>query len=277
VALRDGVEIGRDSVETSGAPSRLVLTPDRAALAGNGQDAVPVTVSAVDAQGRPVPTTNLLVRFATEGAGEIIGVGNGDPNSHESEKAPERKLYNGLAQVIVQGQRDGQGTLKLRAKADGLQTAETVLVLQTGSAIAGVADAVPVTKLAPWRISPPQAERPDPNLMLADNDMNSWGWGEPPMKQEPQALRWRTYRAPIHLRADRNDGRAHLVLREIVGKAEVWVDGVKLGEKTTAEPGPLKLLLAKGARQRTLTVLLESQPGQASGVIGPVLVEPGAP
>jgi hypothetical protein len=28
-----------------------------------------------------------------------------------------------------------------------------------------------------------QAERPDPNLMLADNDMNSWGWGEPPMKQ----------------------------------------------------------------------------------------------
>lgn len=67
-----------------------MLTPDRAALAGNGQDAVPVTVSAVDAQGRPVPTANLQVRFETEGAGEIIGVGNGDPNSHESEKAPER-------------------------------------------------------------------------------------------------------------------------------------------------------------------------------------------
>lgn len=67
-----------------------MLTPDRVALAGNGQDAVPVTVSAVDAQGRPVPTANLQVRFETEGAGEIIGVGNGDPNSHESEKAPDR-------------------------------------------------------------------------------------------------------------------------------------------------------------------------------------------
>lgn len=277
VALRDGAEIGRDGVETSGAPARLVLTPDRAALAGNGQDAVPVTVSAVDARGRAVPTANLHVRFQIEGPGEIIGVGNGDPNSHESEKAPERNLYNGLAQVIVQGRRDGQGRLKLRARADGLQAAETVLAVRAGPAIAAVPEARAVTKLAAWRISPAQAERPDPNRALADNDMNSWGWGEPPLKQEPEALRWRSYRAPMQLRIDRNDGRAHLVFREIVGKAEVWVDGVKLGEKTTPEPGPLSLPLAKGAPSRTLTLLLESQPGQASGVTGPVLVEPGAP
>ena len=67
-------------------------TPDRTALAGDGRDAVPVTVSAVDAQGRPVPTANVHVRFEIEGAGAIIGVGNGDPNSHEPEKATERKL-----------------------------------------------------------------------------------------------------------------------------------------------------------------------------------------
>jgi beta-galactosidase len=277
VALRDGKEIGRDSVETSGAPTRLVLTPDRASLAGNGQDAVPVTVSAVDAQGRPVPTANLQVHFDIEGAGAIIGVGNGDPNSHDSEKAPERNLYNGLAQVIVQSQRGGTGNLKLHAKADGLQSAETVLELQTNATIPAVPEAKAVTKLAPWRISPAQAERPDPNRVLADNDMNSWGWGEPPLKQEPEALRWRSYRAPIYLRSDRNDGRSHLVFREIVGKAEVWVDGTKLGEKTTAEPGPLTLPLVKGPDWRTMTLLLESQPGQASGVIGQVIVEPGAP
>jgi beta-galactosidase len=276
VALRDGAEIARDSVETSGAPARLVLVPDRAALTGNGQDAVPVTVSAVDAQGRPVPTANLQVRFETEGAGEIIGVGNGDPNSHESEKAPQRKLYNGLAQVILQGQRGGQGVLKLRATAEGLQPAEVVLALQAG-AIPALPEAQPVVKVAPWRISPPQAGRPDPNLMLADNDMNSWGWGEPPIHQGPQALGWRTYRATLRLRSDRNDGRARLVFREIAGKAEVWIDGVKLGEKSAYEPGPLTLPLAKGAPQRTLTVLVQSQPDKASGVIGPVLVEPGTP
>jgi beta-galactosidase len=275
VALRNGTEIGRDSVETSGAPARLVLTPDRAALAGNGQDAVPVTVSAVDAQGRPVPTANLQVRFETEGAGAIIGVGNGDPNSHEPEKAPERKLYNGLAQVIVQGSRGGQGLLKLRAKADGLQAAELVLAVQRAE-IPAVPEALPLVKLAPWRISPAQAGRPDPNLMLADNDMNSWGWGEPPLKQAPEALGWRTYRATFALRADRNDGRARLVFREIAGKAEVWLDGVKLGEKSSPAPGPLTLPLAKGAASRTVTVLVESQPGQPSGLLGPVLVEPEA-
>jgi beta-galactosidase len=276
VALRDGTEIGRDSVETSGAPTRLVLTPDRPALSGNGQDAVPVTVSAVDAQGRPVPTANLQVRFETEGAGEIIGVGNGDPNSHDSEKAPERKLFNGLAQVILQGQSGGQGVLKLRARADGLQGAELALTVQAGS-IPSLPEAQPVVKLAPWRISPAQAGRPDPNLMLADNDMNSWGWGEPPLKQAPETSSWRTYRTPLNLRADRNDGRARLVFREIAGQAEVWIDGAKVGEKTSSEPGPLTLPLAKGAQGRTLTVLVQSQPGQASGLIGPVVVEPGAP
>ncbi len=277
VALRGGAEIGRDSVETSGAPARLVLTPDRSALAGNGQDAVPVTVSAVDAQGRPVPTANLHVRFEIEGAGAIIGVGNGDPNSHESEKAPERTLYNGLAQVIVQSRRDGTGALTLRARAEGLQGAETVLALQPGSAIPAVPEAKALTKLAPWRISPPQAERPDPNRMLADNDMNSWGWGEPPMQQDPSALPWRTYRAPMQVRGDRNDGHAQLVFREIVGKAEVWVDGVKLGEKTRFEPGPLRLPVAQGPTGRTLTLLLQSEPGKPSGVIGTVLIEPGSP
>ena len=276
VALRDGAEIGRDSVETSGVPARLVLTPDRAALDGDGADAVPVTVSVVDAEGRPVPDANLHVKFAVAGEGAIIGVGNGDPNSHEPEKAPERDLYNGLAQVIVQGRRGAQGSVTLRASADGLQPAETMVAVKA-KARPAVPEAQPVVRVGGWRISPPQAGRPDPNLMLADSDMNSWGWGAPPLKQAPDALRWRTYRAQFGLRADRNDGRGRLAFRAIAGKAEVWVDGVKLGEKTTAEPGPLSVPLAKGPGWRTLTVLVEAQPGQPSGLVGPVLVEPGKP
>jgi len=36
------------------------------------------------------------------GEGALIEVGNGDPNCQESDKEPERSLFNGLAQVIVQ-------------------------------------------------------------------------------------------------------------------------------------------------------------------------------
>ncbi|HEX6706193.1 MAG TPA: beta-galactosidase GalA [Albitalea sp.] len=276
VALRGGAEIARDVVETSGEPARLVLTPDRSALAGDGLDALPVTVSAVDAQGRPVPTANVHVRFEIEGQGAIIGVGNGDPNSHEADKAGERSLFNGLAQVIVQSRRDGGGALKLRASASGLQGAETVLALRTAGAPPSVPTAEPATPLLSWRVSPPFATRPDPKLVLAETDMNSWGWDEPPIRRGPEAEPFRLYRSGLPVRADRNDGRARLAFGAIAGKAEVWVDGVKLGEKTTPEPAPFEVLLPKGAARRELTVLVEAQPGQPSGVWGRVALERGA-
>jgi beta-galactosidase len=276
VALRQGAEVGRDAVETSGEPARLVLTPDRSTLAGDGRDALPVTVSAVDAQGRPVPTANLQVRFQLEGPGSIIGVGNGDPNSHDPEKGNESKLFNGLAQVILQSQRAGRGPLTLRATAPGLQDATTVLDVQAVAALPALADAQPLTKIGGWRISPPQAERPDPGMAPSHGDMNSWGWGEPPIRQEPEAKAWRVYRASFGVRADRNDGRGRIVFREVAGRAEVWADGVKLGEKTDPAPGPLTVALPKGSGWRTLNVLVGAEPGQASGLIGRVIVEPGA-
>ncbi|HEX5685166.1 MAG TPA: beta-galactosidase GalA [Ideonella sp.] len=274
VALYGTRELGRDAVLTSGEPARLVLTPDRHELAGDGRDAVPVTVSAVDAEGRPVPTANLKVSFDVGGAGALIGVGNGDPNSHESSKAPERSLFNGLAQVILQGRRDAQGALTLRASAPGLQPAEAVLTVRSAPSVwMPVAEAV--NQVNGWRHSPPQAERPDPNQVLAGNDMNSWGWGDPPLRQAAEPLPWRAYRANLKLRADRNDGQGRLVFREIIGQAEVWADGVKLGEKTSPDAAALSVPLPAGSGWRTLTVLVRSQPGQPSGITGRVLAEAG--
>ena len=94
------------------------------------------TVSALDAQGRAVPVAMNKINFAIEGAGKIIGVGNGDPASHEpdtfaGQTAPQwsRSLFNGLAQIIVQSTRDA-GEIKLTATADGLTPATTVVKTQ---------------------------------------------------------------------------------------------------------------------------------------------------
>jgi beta-galactosidase len=125
VARKDGKEVARFSVETTGAPVALRLTPDRTALAGDGADALPVTVEVLDDAGRPVPTANLPVEFDISGPGTILGVGNGDPTSHEPDKASKRSLFNGLAQVIVQSQRGAAGDLVLRAKAEGVKSAGT--------------------------------------------------------------------------------------------------------------------------------------------------------
>jgi beta-galactosidase len=47
-----------------------------------------------------------MISFKVTGEGALIGVGNGDPNCQESDKAPKRSLFNGLAQVIVQANKN---------------------------------------------------------------------------------------------------------------------------------------------------------------------------
>ena len=122
---RRGQVVETRRVETTGAPVKLVLSPHRTALTADNRDVSVVDVSVLDAQGRAVPVANDLVQFEITG-GKIIGVGNGDPGSHESDKASERRLFNGLAQVIVQTTHN-PGSITLRAKATGLSDAVVTL------------------------------------------------------------------------------------------------------------------------------------------------------
>jgi len=122
---RGGQVVQTSRVETTGAPAQLVLTTDRTSIQADGTDVAVFAVSTVDAQGRHVPIANPLAKFTITG-GTIIGVGNGDPSCLESDKASERSLFNGYAQVIVQAPREA-GTITLRAEADGLTAAEATI------------------------------------------------------------------------------------------------------------------------------------------------------
>ena len=129
VGKTGGKVVAHAVVQTTGAPVALRLTADRTGLVGDGRDATPVMVEALDAKGRPVPTANLPIAFEIMG-GRIIGLGNGDANSHEPEKGITRALYNGLAQVIVQTEEGGSGALVLRAQSPGLKPAEARIAIR---------------------------------------------------------------------------------------------------------------------------------------------------
>jgi beta-galactosidase len=132
IAYDNGKEVSRFMVETTGTPVRLELIADRPELSGDGYDAMPVTVRALDDKGRAVPTANIPVTFEVAGPGTIIGLGNGNPNSHEAEKGNQRKLFNGLAQVILQSSFNTNGSLRLKANSAGIASAEiTILVNKT--------------------------------------------------------------------------------------------------------------------------------------------------
>jgi beta-galactosidase len=80
---KNGQIIAQDKVETTGAPARIKLLPDRASIDAGGQDVSIITVAVTDAEGRIVPIAGNLVDFDLDGPGKIIGVGNGDPSCHE--------------------------------------------------------------------------------------------------------------------------------------------------------------------------------------------------
>ena len=104
--------------ETTGDPASIRLTADRVELDADGEDVAVIKVEVLDKQGRAVPTAMNTLSFKVSGAGALIGVGNGDPNSQESDKASKRSLFNGLAQVIVQASKEA-GEIIVEAKKDG--------------------------------------------------------------------------------------------------------------------------------------------------------------
>jgi beta-galactosidase len=83
---RQGQVVAEDRIETTGAPMAVRLAPDRTDLKADGEDLAIVAVSVVDDRGRVVPVASNAIVFKLEGPGRIIGVGNGDPSSHEPDK-----------------------------------------------------------------------------------------------------------------------------------------------------------------------------------------------
>jgi beta-galactosidase len=94
------------TVETTGDPYSIIIHPSRQKLEGDGEDAIVFNISVVDRQGREVPDAQNLLHFSVTEGGRIIGVGNGNPSSHEPDKCPDdgwqRHLFNGKCQVIAQ-------------------------------------------------------------------------------------------------------------------------------------------------------------------------------
>jgi beta-galactosidase len=110
IAYKKGKK-SRAMVETTGQAYKIVAKPSKMALQADGRDAIVVNITVVDPQGREVPDAADLLHFSVSGNAKIIGVGNGDPSSHEPDKYAEdgwqRHLFGGKCQVILQsGSRD---------------------------------------------------------------------------------------------------------------------------------------------------------------------------
>ena len=271
VARRGGKVVASAAHETAGAAVALRLTPARTVMAGDGEDVQPVTVDAVDARGRHVPTANLPVRFAATGAA-IIGLGNGDPNCHEPEQGNARSLFNGLAQLIVRAE-DGAGEVALRATAPGLRPAALRLARQRSAPPPQVAVTTAAQRVTAWRRSPGLADRPAPVLAPPDGDNNSWAFVTAGTSTAPgEPGRWHLYRAVVQpwRRVAVEGGLIRFA--SVGGRAELWVDGRKVADKPGAAPAALTGTLPPGRGPLVIALLVASDAGAPSGLLGPVAI-----
>ncbi len=125
-----GRQVLAERRETSGAPVAIRLSAARQVLDADGEDATVVRVEVLDAHGRHVPTAGNKLAFKVTGAGRLIGVGNGDPNCLESDQAPRRSLFNGLAQLVIRtGKQAGDIVIEASAEqpGDGIAPARLVV------------------------------------------------------------------------------------------------------------------------------------------------------
>jgi beta-galactosidase len=141
-------------VQTTGEPRGVVVTPYKTTMDADGSEATVVNISVVDRQGREVPDADNLIHFRASGDLHIIGVGNGDPSSHEADKPTihdsgsheagqptghdprnpdpakaqdsiaSRHLFNGHCQVILQSGTH-PGMYHFEATADSLYAGAT--------------------------------------------------------------------------------------------------------------------------------------------------------
>lgn len=112
--------------ETAGKAAKIELRPDRQTILADGRDVSLVEVRVLDAKDRLVPIADNEIAFECSSHGRVIGVGNGNPSSHEPDKASRRRAFNGLCMVLVQSTQES-GEARLEASSPGLESATVVI------------------------------------------------------------------------------------------------------------------------------------------------------
>ena len=124
VAYKEGKVIGEAVVKTAGEPYSIKLTPDRSYIDATGDDLSYIMVEAYDKGGNLCPLAENMVNFAIDGPGEVVAVGNGNPQSLEPYVANYRKLFFGKAMLILRSKENEDGRIEVIATSDGLKTAK---------------------------------------------------------------------------------------------------------------------------------------------------------
>jgi beta-galactosidase len=121
IAYKNGKIWAEDVVRTTGKASQLLISADRKTIMADGMDLSFITVKVADKNGLVIPDAANKISFEIEGPGEIAATDNGDPADLVSFASKQREAYSGLVLAIVRSQNGKPGTIKVKAKSEGLK------------------------------------------------------------------------------------------------------------------------------------------------------------
>jgi beta-galactosidase len=285
-----GKLIAEQKVETTGEPASVQLTPNRSTINADGEDVSVVTVSVTDAQGRIVPVAMNKISFALEGAGKILGVGNGDPSSHEPDtfiaSAPVKSIpvnnwrwkladvpWRGTAAPEYANDFDDSTWNTIKPKTDG-ETGDMVLTENQ-------------TAIYRAHVSVTEADLASPNVQVRFGGIDDHGWIFVNNQRVGESTDWEgqpAYDIKKALHAGDNviavgvlneSGSGGLnpdVNVELVGKpdASPWARSVFNGlaqvmVQSTKDAGEIKLTAtAEGLSPATTTITTQASAGRPS-------------
>ena len=120
--------IATHAIRTAGSPAALKIEVEQGdeGLKADYDDIILVKISVVDANGIVHPMATNFITLEVLGPGNVIGVGNGDPSSHEPDKASSRSAWNGLMRGIIQTTNE-PGEITIIARSENLRAANVTI------------------------------------------------------------------------------------------------------------------------------------------------------
>ncbi|MHA9737916.1 glycoside hydrolase family 2 TIM barrel-domain containing protein [Robinsoniella peoriensis] len=121
-----GHEIARSELETAGEETVLNILPEEAEIKADGEDLLYVAVHITDKNGILKMMEDKKVTISVEGAGTLLAVGSGNPETTEKFSEGSYTMWHGRMAAVVKSNQE-KGVIRITAISEGME-AVSVLV-----------------------------------------------------------------------------------------------------------------------------------------------------
>ncbi len=128
VAYKNGAEVARDKIETTGAPSKIVLTAEKTHIDADGLDLAFIRAEIYDSEGRLVTNTDTEIAASIAGGGRLW-LGSGNPCTDENYGTGKRRTWQGSV-IIAVGATYEACEIELCVSADGMNDTKITIICE---------------------------------------------------------------------------------------------------------------------------------------------------